>query len=105
MVTILNPIGKNYTLVIDPTNPSIGIIDNGKIYMFSTLDGKGLYFKPIGQLLIVKNYEFENVQKEFGLESYTNGISKAELQLLNEEWGVETQNSALEKITQNKRTY
>ena len=105
MVSIIEPIGKNYTIVVDPTNPSIGIINNGKIYMFSTQDGKGLSFAPIGQILTVKNYDYNSVQNEISFESFVNGVSKEELIELTDEWGVEAQNQALEKISQNKRTY
>lgn len=105
MVSIFEPIGKNYTLVVDATNPSIGIIENGKIYMFQTLENKGLSFKPVGQLLTVPNYEYKDVHSEFTYKSFVNGLTDKDLEELNTEWGLEAQNASLEKISQNKRTY
>ena len=105
MVSIFEPIGKNYTLVVDATNPSIGIIENGKIYMFQTLENKGLSFKPVGQLLAVPNYDYKDIHSEFTYKSFVNGLTDKELEELNTEWGLDAQNASLEKISQNKRTY
>ena len=97
MVSIFEPIGKDYTLVVDATNPSIGIIANGEIYMFQTTEGKGLTFKPIGQLIAAKNYDYTDVRNEF-LKSFISFKSKEELQEISNEWNLEKQNQALETI-------
>ena len=95
MVSILQPTGKDYTLVIDPTNPSIGIIVNGEIYMFSTENGKGLTFKPLGQILGA--IDCENVLNDFST-SYIKHTTKETLEQLSLEWGIHAQNESLEKV-------
>ena len=95
MVTILKPKDKDYILVVDPTNPSIGVIKNGGIYLFSNTDGKGLYFTSLGQIVCVKNCE--NVFHDF-LISIVNRINNRELEKLSNEWGHDAQNNSLEKI-------
>ena len=97
MVSIFEPIGKDYTLVVDPTNPSIGIINNGKIYMFSTKDGSGLQFKPLGQMATILNYDYDDVNKEFDYHFFGD-ISEEKLDKLISEWGLDAQNNALAKI-------
>lgn len=42
MVTAIDIPKQNTILILDPTNPSIGTIKNGKIYMFSNKEGKGM---------------------------------------------------------------
>lgn len=50
MVSIVDIPEKNINLVVDPTNPSMGVFKDGKIYMFSTSDGKGLEIRRMGQV-------------------------------------------------------
>ena len=49
MVTAVDVPDKNITLILDPTNPGIGVFKDGKIYMFSTIDGNGLETKHIDE--------------------------------------------------------
>lgn len=51
MVTAVDVPDKNITLILDPTNPGIGVFKDGKIHMFSTPDGKGIEAKKLGQFL------------------------------------------------------
>ena len=97
MVSIFEPIGKDYTLVVDSTNPSIGVINNGQIYMLSSKDGSGLQFKPLGQLVTIQNYDYDEVKEEFNHHFFSN-MSNEELTKLNNEWGLDAQNEALVKI-------
>lgn len=97
MVSIFEPIGKNYTLVVDATNPSIGMIANGKIYMFSTEEGKGLEYKPFGQMLTVQNYDSEDIWQEF-TGSFVSYSSQKELMEIEEQWNTQKQNEALAKV-------
>ena len=97
MVSIFEPIGKNYTLVVDPTNPSIGIIANGEIYMFQPTNKNGMKFKPIGQVTYVKNYDFTDIRNEF-LKSFISFKSEEELEEISNEWNLEKQNQALETV-------
>lgn len=97
MVSTFKPLDKNYTLVVDPTNPSIGIIMNGKIYMFSTLEGKGLDFKPLGQLFFSLENYYGNTMYDF-YKSIFLYTSNEKVEELNKLWGMDAQNKSLEKI-------
>ena len=56
MVTAVDVPDKNITLILDPTNPGIGVFKDGKIYMFSTIDGNGIEIKHIGEF-VLEGYE------------------------------------------------
>ena len=56
MVTAVDVPDKNITLILDPTNPGIGVFKDGKIYMFSTIDGNGLETKHIDEY-VQEGYE------------------------------------------------
>ena len=103
MISIFKPIGKDYTLVVDATNPSIGVIANGEIYLFSNNNGEGLDFKPLGQMSTIINYKYSDVEKEFAF-NFLNYMDNEELQKLNEEWGLDAQNQSLDKIRKNNKT-
>lgn len=51
VVTAIDLPNENMTLILDPTNPSIGVFKNGKIHMFSTNDGTGLSPRPISNII------------------------------------------------------
>ena len=97
MVSFFKPIGKNYYLVVDPTNPVIGIIVNGKIYIFSNKDGKGLDFKFLGQALISLETNYTEIQYEF-MKSFILHTNIDEIDALNDIWGLDAQNKSIEKI-------
>ena len=97
MVSIFEPIGKDYTLVVDATNPSIGIIVNGEIYIFSNQDGKGLTFKPMGQLITIVNYDYEDVKEEFE-HHFFNHLDIDDIKEISIEWGIDSQNASLDRI-------
>lgn len=97
MATLFEPIDKDYTILVDATNPSIGVIANGEIYMFSNEDGKGLEFKPMGQIYQEWNYDFKDVAKPF-FSSFVDRMNEEELDSLNEEWGINAQNESIIRI-------
>lgn len=51
MVTAVDIPNENITLVIDATNPSIGVFKDGRIYMFLSPNGNGLETKGWGQII------------------------------------------------------
>lgn len=94
MVSILKPIDKDYYLVVDVTNPSIGVLKDGKIYMFNTMDYSFIEYRPILQYITSVNNSYSNVTKDF-LSSKKQDI---DLNELNKEYGLKEQNRVLEKI-------
>lgn len=53
MVTAVDLPGKEITLILDPTNPGIGIVDNGCIYMFSAINGKGIEPRVLANFMML----------------------------------------------------
>ncbi len=94
MVTAVDIPGKNITLILDPTNPGIGVFKDGEIYMFSTDTGKGIERKPLGQL-------FQGISGALELE-ITNIKSflpcEYSIEELEDLYGTNAQNQALEYI-------
>ena len=97
MVSTFKPTFGDYTLVVDPTNPVIGIIVNGKIYVFSGTNGKGLEYKPLGQAFISIEKSFGKIEYEF-MKSAILHTSIDKISQLDEIWGIEAQNKSLDKI-------
>lgn len=86
----------NITLAVDPTNPSIGIYQNGKIYMFSTENGKG-YEVADYQLYKGSKYEL-NYIKTF-LESY---FKNNKMDDIIDKWGIEAETEVVLNLTKNR---
>ncbi len=94
MISILKPIGENYYLVVDVTNPSVGVLKNGKIYMFNTQRYNTFEYKPISQFYITLDKDFGTVNLDFLLSCFQN----IDLEKLNDEYGLDAQNETLAKI-------
>lgn len=100
MVTILKPIDCNYYLVVDVTNPSIGLLNNGKIYMFNYSENDDnsknndyIEYRPFNEY-VMDPYSFVKINNEI-LLSYFQNINIKELNNL---YGLENQNKILKKI-------
>ena len=98
-VCIFKPLGKDYYLVVDPTNPAIGVINNGKIYMFTSKNDECLKYKFISQFAITNSDPFK-IEAKF-IKSNIFSLSDEELEQLEQEWGIAAQNESLERITNN----
>lgn len=94
VVSILKPIDANYYLVVDVTNPSIGVLKDGKIYMFNSNDYSFIEYRPIIQYILNINNSFADVNKDFILSNFQN----VNLDKLSKMYGLEMQNKVLEKI-------
>ena len=95
-VTAVDIPEQNITLILDPTNPGIGVFKDGQIYMFSTPDGKGIQTKALGQLLVIGADQLANLMVT-EVESFLNG-SQISLVELEEMYGTDAQNKALEQL-------
>lgn len=92
MVTVITVPGSNIKLVLDPTNPGIGTIKNGKIYMFTNPDYDGIEYKVVGDLLLSDDFVGTNIDL---IESYFVPCTVEEIE---EEYGLEEENKSLSKI-------
>lgn len=98
MVTLVDIPEEKLTLVLDPTNPGIGVYQNGKIIMLNSDSENG------------KNYsakEFANVVFINGIDSgttvaegYISSFQRPNLTMeeIKEKYGVDAQNKALEEV-------
>lgn len=99
MVATFDPIGKDYTLIVDPTNAVMGVIIDSKIYIFGTTEGKGFELRPVGQVFLGLDSSFSSIRNTF-YKSFK--LQRKQLDELNQQWGKEAQNKSLEKIKSKK---
>lgn len=80
-------------LIVDPTNPSIGVLKNGEITMLSNQMMKGIKIKPVGNLMLGSDN-----RKEY-LKKLTESLFTAgDINTLKEKYGITSQNEILEEI-------
>ena len=92
LVTCMKLKDDNAIVIVDPTNPSIGLYQNGKVYMFSNTKN-GIETKSMGNIL-------------FGIENRINCLKKLKdsyiinnnYNYLNNKYNIENQNKVLTKI-------
>ena len=84
--------GNKLTLILDPTNPSIGVFKDGKIFLFSTPDGEGFETRKLhqfafdglnGTIEVAKTeatsflpceYSLEELEKLYGIEALNKDL-------------------------------
>ncbi len=100
MITLVDLKQYNITLVLDPTNPGVGIYQNGNIQMFNSSkeNGKNFDAKEYISAVVHDGKGIEgvvNAAKNY-IETYQKpSISMGKLEQL---FGVEAQNKALEEV-------
>ena len=87
----------NCYLVIDPTNPSIGVLEDGKIRMLNYDTTEFIEYRPTGQYLFYAGDNYIRANKAL-YESYKYDV---DYDALKEEYGLDAQNKILE-IKKNK---
>ena len=130
ILTVVELPEKDITLVLDPTNPGIGVVDKGKIYMFSSVDGNGveprlledfMLYGPEGTINFIKaswgsnidEKRIEELKKEYGhealnrelenIKSLENNKEIVPKALINEESAIQTAGSRDSKQQQSER--
>lgn len=103
MITLVDVPDQNIILVIDPTNPGLGIYKDGNIQMFNSAkeDGTELDAKKISTYLS-KGFEGINTVKDYINSFKSTGMSYEELE---EKYGVEAQNEALETAEKKEQEF
>lgn len=96
MVTLVDIPEDNITLMLDPTNPSIGIYQDGKIYSFNAVDKENGYKPKEFMTAVLNDYE----GKLDTVIGYAKSFlpSKLTLEELNEKYGVDAQKKALAEV-------
>ena len=100
MVTALNIPNKNITLIVDPTNPGIGIYKDGKIYMFSTENENGISKRFLGDILWTG--KIGTVEEDL-IDSFKN--TDESLEELKKEYGTDAINEALKVVREKDKEY
>lgn len=92
MVVLADMPEENITLVVDPTNSSLGVFKNGAIHMFSSSDGNGYYLPIYGQCL-------QGISGKINyINYYKQSFTDANIEELREKYGIEAENRVLEEI-------
>ena len=93
MVSCIKLKEDDVLLIVDPTNPSIGVLKNGEITMLSNQMMKGIKIKPVGNLMLGSDN-----RKEY-LKKLTESLFTAgDINTLKEKYGITSQNETLEEI-------
>lgn len=87
----------NAIIIVDPTNPSIGMVKNGKIEMFSDFAKDGMYSTPFSNFLFDNGEGYSKLLKSY--------IASGDYEYLKEKYGIEAQNEALENIENYENNY
>jgi len=98
MVTLVDVAEDNLTLVLDPTNPGLGMYIKGKVVMFNS---NGVDFDGKEYINSIMNGEegFHRTVEGF-FESYK--IPKLSIEEIKEKYGIEAQNAAIEQVKYKK---
>ncbi|MDR0978843.1 MAG: hypothetical protein LBL91_02750 [Lachnospiraceae bacterium] len=92
-VTAIDLPNENITLILDPTNPGIGVYKDGQIHMFSTEDGKGVELRSMADFSF--GTSILQLSKDYAKSFFSADKSIEELE---KEFGVEAQNEALKEL-------
>ena len=99
-VTLVDIKEDNVTLVVDPTNPSLGVFDKGAIYMFSSADGKGYESPYYRQALNGSKSQYDN-----GVTLIKSYFNNHDLEYLKNKYGIDAENKALEEAREIADTF
>lgn len=96
-VVLLKSQQYDINLIIDPTNPSVGICYNGKIIMFNSTskDGYDLEYNLPSDKFLNGIQAYENFSD---VEKIVFGLDKEKLEKIKEEYSIENQNKALSYV-------
>lgn len=101
MVTMLDIPYENLTLIIDTTNPSIGVFRAGEIYMFATENGKGITTPYLNQ--VTAGIDSQMKYTISVMQSYFK--NNEDMDTLKQRWGIEAQNKALNQVRNINKTH
>ncbi len=95
-IVVFDVPNQNYSLVVDPTNPAIGVLADGKIIMLNDMQGEMTY-TPISELTYGIDYHLGIIKnlRNMGEHSTSTDIDIEELR---QQWGKDAQNSALQEV-------
>ena len=98
MITLVDIKSDNLIMVLDPTNPGIGIYQNGKIEMLNSVKGNEIDFDNRNLSTFIGS---DGYVRAFGvIADWVNSYKKCNLskEQIEEKYGLEAQNKALEEV-------
>lgn len=98
MITLVDVKSDNLIVVLDPTNPGIGIYQNGKIEMLNSVKGNGLNFDTRKFTTFITSNGYKDGAEsviDFA-DSYQE--SKLSPKQIEEKYGLDAQNQALKEV-------
>ena len=102
MVTLVDIPEEDLILVLDPTNPGIGIYRNGEIIMFNSDKQNGVEFEPKEYISATMGVGIgDGLENIFGvIDDYGKSYKKPKLSFdeLEEKYGLDAQNKALKYV-------
>lgn len=101
VVTVIDMPKEKLTLIVDPTNPGIGIYKDGKIHMFSSKDGTGISPKPLSNIMFRGSSIFETAQ------TFMNTFIEPDksIEELSKIYGTDALNEVLKEIKEIEKSY
>ena len=98
MITLVDIKSDNLIMVLDPTNPGIGIYQNGKIEMLNSVKGNEIDFDNRNLSTFIGS---DGYVRAFGvIADWVNSYKECNLskEQIEEKYGLEAQNKALEEV-------
>ena len=101
VVTVIDMPKEKLTLIVDPTNPGIGIYKDGKIHMFSSKDGTGISPKPLSNIMFRGSSILETAQ------TFMNTFIEPDksIEELSKIYGTDALNEVLKEIKEIEKSY
>lgn len=95
-ITVFDVPTQNYSLVVDPTNPAIGVLADGNIIMLNDMQGKMTY-TPISELMYGMDYHLGIIKNLRNMNEHSTS-KDIDIEELRQQWGKEAQNRALQEV-------
>ena len=95
-ITVFDVPNQNYSLVVDPTNPAIGVLADGKIMMLNDMEGEMTY-TPISELTYGMDYHLGIIRNLRNMNEHSTSID-IDIEELKQQWGKEAQDRALQEV-------
>ncbi len=95
-ITVFDVPNQNYSLVVDSTNPAIGVLADGKIIMLNDMQGE-ITYTPISELTYGMDYHIGMIKNLRNMNEHSTSTD-IDIVRLKQQWGKKAQNIALQEV-------
>ena len=95
-ITVFDVPNQNYSLVVDSTNPAIGVLADGKIIMLNDMKGEMTY-TPISELAYGMDYHIGIIKNLQNMNEHSTSTD-IDIVKLKRQWGKDAQDIALQEV-------